>query len=157
MYQFRFGVVCFQEGNVRILQGSHQSRRDHRESRWHQQSTTRGRSGRTVNHSLVHAQGFKKETPYDLIQTLRSTQTSWACTNDENINGTGTKQSVSSWPARGGVGLGEQVSRTSRDSLTYMSGCVILPCRISWKLGTRFNVLRMFSIKKGAVQESCFT
>lgn len=50
----------------------------------------------------VHAQGFKKETPYDLIQTLRSTQTSWACTNDENINGTGAKQSVSSWPARGG-------------------------------------------------------
>lgn len=25
---------------------------------------------------------------YDLIQTLRSTQTSWACTNDENVDGT---------------------------------------------------------------------
>jgi hypothetical protein len=38
----------------------------------------------------------------------------------------------------------------------YMSGWVILPCRISWKLGTRFNVLRArLSIENYEAADDC--
>ena len=65
---------------------------------------------------------------YDLIQTLRSTQTSWACTNDENVDGTkgGEIQSVFAPGQRAPEGGWKM-----RKETTYISGWLILPSRIS--------------------------